>query len=50
MFSATFLFLFVRELDFSACGGILVTRTKVIREFQFPNQLKRTVEKLNWQG
>jgi hypothetical protein len=25
--------LFVRELDFSAFGGILVTRTRVVREF-----------------
>jgi hypothetical protein len=31
--------LFVRELDFSASGGIPVTRTRVVREFQFPNHL-----------
>jgi hypothetical protein len=30
--------MFVRELDFSAFGGILVTRTHHIREFQFPNE------------
>jgi hypothetical protein len=32
--------LFVRELEFSAFGGILVTRTELVREIQFPNQLK----------
>jgi hypothetical protein len=34
----------VRELEFSAFGGILVTRTELVREIQFPNQLNMDAE------